>query len=183
MRRDGDSEEVWKASPKRLAKLFELAAQPPRPWRPEELRTALDDLLDAPLAYDLTTLPAATARSLKAVSGTRGLLLNTCGQLLRHAKPPLELLRMLKDFGKANTGQRESPVPEPVARVLYYASVASARLHWNVQISDLTEAELGTGLRWGLAQDWLDTNTRDLFEKTLARLASSENSGSPSGHE
>lgn len=183
MRRDEESKGVWKAPPERLARLFDLAAEAPPPWGADELRAVLQDLLDAPLAYDLTTLPVATARSLKALSSTRGLLLNTCGQLLRHAKPPLELLRLLKDFGKANIGQRESPLPEPVAQVLYYASVASAWLHLNLRISELADSEFQAGMRWGLAQEWLDADTRDLFEQTLSKLASPQTNGSPNAHE
>lgn len=172
MAKDNDNSTggVWQASSPQLARLLALAANANRAWKPDELRAIWTAQMDATLPCDLGGFPDDLTHRIKRQAADQGLLLRSCGALLQHPQPPLDLLRLVKDFAKANVGHPESHLPESVARTLYYAVVATARLKLDQRLTELEDTALASGLRWALTQDWLDESTRQLFEDTLSRL-------------
>ena len=83
----------------------------------------------------------------------------------------MELLTLTKDFAKANMDHPESSLPQEVAAVLYYASIAAAAVKLDVRISQLKDAELQRGLVWAKDQPWVDEQTREILVQALKKLS------------
>jgi hypothetical protein len=157
--------------PARLAELLQVSDGDQELWRPEDLAAILRHQLSIPIEFDLGSLPRVTAGRLRLAAHSKGLLLKSFADLLSHGNPPLELLRLTKQFAKANRNQPESPLPTEVATVLYYASIAAALVHRQKRITKLSNDDLRDGFDWALQQTWVDDTLRPLFENGLKRLA------------
>jgi hypothetical protein len=144
--------DVTKTDPRALASVFRIDAKPTDLWKPDELRSIFLHQLAAPLDGDLG---AASTQ--------------TFGQLLRDERPPLALLRSVKDFAKRSRNS-ESPLPEDVATALYFAAIAAALLRHGERISDLDDKGLARGFGWGVAQPWVDDDTKRLFAEAARKL-------------
>ena len=123
------------------------------------------------LSYQLTVPLAATAASgrspaIDASFGQTGQL-SLSALLHDEPSPPLELVRRVKVWAKASVNDPEGPLPAPVARVLYYACIAVARVRCGESITDLSAAELSEGLRWSERQTWIDAATGRLLRDGL----------------
>ena len=90
--------------------------------------------------------------------------------MLLHATPPVELLRLAKDFAKANMDHPDGTLPKEVAAMLYYACIAAALTRLDERISQLKDAELERGLRWAKDQPWVDKNIQQLLAQGLDKL-------------
>lgn len=126
------------------------------PWRPEELRARLSEELSSPMQFELANLDRARASRVFAEAQTRGLLLRSLGELFQHAQPPLELLRLAKDYFKLNQSHAQSELPHDLALGLYYTCIAVALWRHGARISQLDRDELRAAFQWVQAQDWLD---------------------------
>src|SRR5208283_5425908 len=93
---------VFKSRPKNLAALMEAGKERARLWRPDELTAIFRHQMSAPVLVDLGGFDPTTAARLKTLSDAQGLLLKSFSDLFHHPSPPLELLRLAKDFAKAN---------------------------------------------------------------------------------
>jgi hypothetical protein len=134
------------------------------------LRAFLRHHLAAPAQFDLGGLPPGQAGQLQNLSAAQSLVLRSLGELLHHPSPPLPLLVFAKDFAKANMNHPESQLPPPVARLLYYASIAAALARRHERISRMPEAALRQGFAWAAGQTWIDELTRALFVAALGCL-------------
>ena len=74
----------------------------------------------------LTAMEQRLAARLRLAAESQGLLLKSFGDLLHHPNPPLELLRLTKDFAKACRLSRSGPLPREIATLLYFASIIVA---------------------------------------------------------
>ncbi len=172
MKMNSDSEALARqATPERLAELLAQTASPARPWRPEELGALLRHQLTAPVELSLDNLPPDLARQLKGLSDAEGLLLKSYADLFTHPRPPLTLLRLVKEFAKAAQAAPSGPLPPEVARVLYYASIAAAVARWNERLTTLDDTALRRGFAWVREQPWVDAGTRELLRQAGMRLA------------
>jgi hypothetical protein len=168
------ADDIDKTEPPRLAEMLALdGARPGRVWRADELSAVLRHQLDAPLEFDLGDLSEEYAQL--APPGDAGSLhwRVSFGELLHHARPPLVLLERAKRFAKACRNHPEGPLPVEVATVLYFACIVVARLRCDggARISALDDATLVDGMRWALAQEWLDERTRELFAGAVEHLS------------
>lgn len=149
--------------PQSLARLLSVEADD-RPDRSvANLAAVWRHQLSAPLRGDLSSTHPDAGKTLDAISAA-GLVPATFGELFAHPRPPLELLELAKEFGKALRRDTACGVPAEVATVVYYASIVAARARLGQRISDLDEAALRSGIEWALTQPWLDAATRALFE-------------------
>jgi hypothetical protein len=149
--------------PVTLSELFSVGeAQRPRTWTAEELREVLSHQLRAALVYDLGS--AGMLRDAEAL-GQQGV--RTFGDLMRHASPPVDLLRLAKDYFKSSLVSEDGPLPPDVARLLYYGAIGVAGLRHDQSISSLTKEELTRGLKWAAARDWADEQTRAVLGEAL----------------
>lgn len=163
----GFADDIRSTSPSVLAKIMTLDKNSERTWQPDELGAILKHQMAAPVQFDLESLDPTIAPKVRTLSEARGLVLKSFGDLLRHPNPPVELLKLTKEFAKANRNDKESSLPPEVATVLYFASIAVARMRCNERISSMDDDQLQRGLEWAGAQPWLDEDTRALMKECL----------------
>lgn len=159
---------VRDADQRRLATLLDMRGDDAdRLWRDEELGAILRHQMTAPLQVDLINLERGLAVKVRSLAESQGLTLKSFGDLLAHPNPPVELLRITKDFAKACRLSLHSPIPHDIASVLYFASIAAAMVRCRTRITGLSGDALADGLRWVLARPWLDAPTRSVVEEGL----------------
>jgi len=159
------------SDPHALAALLDAGSDDDRIWNPAELEAILKHQLSAPIEVDLVSLERHLAARLRLAASSQGLLLRSFGDLLHHPHPPLELLKLTKDFAKACRLSRGGPLPREIATVLYFASIVAALVRCRRRITRLDDANTRQGVEQCLAQSWLDAPTRRLFEDGLKALA------------
>jgi len=155
----------------RLSDLLGLEPRRMRLWRPEDLGAVFAHQMAAPIVFDLGAADAPTAHALRLLADAQGLLIKSFGDLFRHPSPPLELLRLTKDFAKANRDHPEAVLPVEIAHALYYASIAVALVRCDTRISRLTDAELRRGFACVADQPWVDGPMKDMFAQAMDKLS------------
>ena len=131
-------------------------------WSTAELRDMLRHQMAAPLHLSLGTLSGEVAHQLRSIDPPLDRLI-TLGHLLRHRDPPIELLKLIKRFAKMCRNDPENPLPSEIVMLLYYASIAVAWERCRARISDLSPAALRRGLKWLVAQPWVEDETKLLL--------------------
>jgi hypothetical protein len=173
------SSSVFKSRATQLAALMAAGEERARLWRPDELAAIFRHQISTPMLVDLGSFDPGTASKLKILTDAQGLLLKSFADLFHHAAPPIELLRMVKDFAKANLDHPESGLPPEIASALYYTCIAAAMVHLDTRISKLPDAALREGLRLTQAQPWLDDRTKELLGQALTTLSRPEKGTQP----
>jgi hypothetical protein len=161
---------LFKSAPKSIAALMAEGAERAHLWRTDELGAIFRHQLSAPILVDLGGFDAAGAARLRMVTEAQSLLLKSFSDLLLHPTPPLELLRLAKDFAKANMDHPDGSLPKEVAAVLYYASISAAMTRLDERISRLNDTELQRGLTWAKDQPWVDQQIQQLLGSALDKL-------------
>jgi hypothetical protein len=141
-------------------------------WGPDELGAVLEHQLSAPLQCDLGRLDKGLAGRLEELNSAEGPALGTFGDLLHHPHPPVELLELAKRFAKACRSHRDSPLPDEVATVLYFLSIAVALTKCGQRITKMDDASLRYSFEWALKQSWLDASSRGLLEQARQAIDS-----------
>jgi len=136
-------------------------------WRQTELGSIFRHQLDAPLEFDLGNFAPESKAILDTSSRSADAPLETFGDLLRHPHPPLELLKVVKEFAKANRDDPESSLPTEIATVIYFAAIVVALTRCGQRITELDDDGLRRGMNWVVAQPWIDELTRSLFRGAL----------------
>ena len=157
---------ILEAEPKRLAALLEIGQVPVRGWRPDELAAIFKHQLAAPVDLDLVEATAGNPPAPVAVFPG----IQTFDELLHSPKPPIDLLKSIKGFAKANRDHPASALPGEIATVLYYASVVVARWRCGEAITTLNDDELRAGIEWAIAEPWVDDRTRLLLSEASMAL-------------
>jgi hypothetical protein len=160
-----------KSPPKSLAAFLAAGEERARLWQPEELGAIFRHQMSAPILVDLGGLEPAAAARLKTLTQAQSLLLTSFQDLFVHPVPPIELLTLTKDFAKSNMDQPDSSLPNEVAAVLYYVSIATAWVRLDKRISQLGDAELKRGLEWAKGKPWVEAPIRRVLEEALQKLA------------
>jgi hypothetical protein len=166
---------VLKARAKSLSALLKAGSENSRLWAPDELAAVFRHQMGAPVLVDLSGFDPGTAVRLKTLSEAQGLLLKSFSDLLLHPSPPIELLKLTKEFAKANMNQPESGLPAEVVRLLYYSSIAAALVRLDTRISKLSDTELRRGLLWAKDQVWIDNETKSLLIKAIEKTSAGSN--------
>ncbi len=162
---------LFKSPPKSLAAFLAAGEERARLWEPEELGAVFRHQMSAPILVDLGGMDPAAAARLKTLGDAQGLLLKSFLDLFSHPVPPIELLMLTKDFAKGNMEHPGSALPNEVAAVLYYASIAAALARLGRRISRLGDAELKRGLEWARGRPWVETQIARLLDEALQKLA------------
>jgi hypothetical protein len=161
---------LFRSAPKSLAALMAEGAEHARLWRADELGAIFRHQLAAPILVDLGGFDAANAARLKMIAEAQNLLLKSFSDLLLHSTPPVELLRLAKDFAKANMDRPDGSLPKEVAAILYYASISTAFLRLDERISQLKDTDLERGLCWAKSQPWINQQIQQLLGDALDKL-------------
>ena len=162
--------DVFDTDRKQLATLLDLSPDAERLWGDDELGAILRHQLSAPMQVDLINLERGLALKVRNLAEAQGLTLKSFGDLLAHPNPPVELLKITKDFAKACRLSPHSPMPQEIASVLYFTSIAAALVRCHRRITGLSNDALAEGFRWVLNRTWLDAPTRSLIEESLLFL-------------
>ena len=155
--------------PDRWARLVEVTDNVEWEWDQDELRDVLVHQLSAPVEFELEGVrsggsPATSPAELAAV--------HSFEELFQLASPPLELLRLTKDYAKAHLLHPDRTLAKEVATVLYYASTALALTCHNSRISTASDKVLCQNFQWCASQPWMDPALQKLFQKAMVRLSS-----------
>lgn len=139
-------------------------------WSEEDLGEIFRSQLRAPVVVDLSAFDPALRKRLALLAKERGLLLRSYEDLLAHPCPPVELLELTKRFAKANRGHPESDLPDEVATVLYFASIAAALVHCGKRISALPDQSLEQGFTWSAGRSWITHSVEQLLAQAKQLL-------------
>jgi DNA-directed RNA polymerase specialized sigma24 family protein len=154
------------SNPSLLARLFGVDDGREAIWESFDLKNLLARLLATPLAEALPGIDrraiAAAARSVPGA--TPGSL--TLSEVFADPMPSVELLREIKEWARRSTRAQDSPLPADLASLLYFASIAAARLRRGQWISKLDPSLVHKGLEMLLARDWVGEPFRTLFRQT-----------------
>ena len=176
-----DTSYAWdEGDPQRLAGL--MSADDPEAtgvWAPEELRAVYKHQMSAAVEFDLGSIDPARVPRLRTLCAAEHLLVRSFNDLLNHPHPPLELLRLTKDFAKANSTNARSPIPREVSTVLYFGCIAAAIVRCHRKISHLPDAELCKGLAWVESLPWVDDAPKSLCRECAAIVRSPAETRSP----
>ena len=165
----GDQYSTRTSDPKRLANLVSLGGDDAPQWTQQELAAMWTHQLQSPLNFDLSSISKDVDHTIMVVTRADPRPLTRFLDLLRHPKPPIELLQWTKDFAKGHTSGNDG-MPSEIASALYYASILLARSRCGRKISELDDASLRRGSEWIMRQPWLDEQSREIISQGLASL-------------
>jgi len=163
-------QDLSKSNPASLARMMDLDTDTKHDWHPEELGSILRHQLESPLGFDLGNFAPESKEALKAIGPSATIPLNTFGDLLRHPHPPPAVLKLVKEFAKANRNNPQSTLPPEVATVVYFAAIVAALMRCGQRITALDDQGLREGLEWVLAQPWIDEFFRPPFREALTLI-------------
>jgi hypothetical protein len=152
--------------PRGVSTLLELQDVHRHDWSSEELRQIVRHQLTAPLSMSLGTLSGEVAHRLRESREPMSSM-TTLAELLRQARPPLELLRLIKRFAKTCRSDRYNSLPAELVMLLYYASISAALVRLGQPISDLPPASLRRGMTWLSDQSWVEEEVKSLLRDGL----------------
>lgn len=148
-----------------LAKMMALDTHEESLWNPDDLGDVLEHQLNTALEADLAGLRPGLRGRLAELNAADGPRITTFRDLFVHPRPPLELLELTKQFAKRCRSNRDAPLPEDIATVLYLAAIVAAITCLGARITKLSNEGMRHGLAWALRQTWLDETIRALLER------------------
>jgi hypothetical protein len=157
-----------------LARLLNVEPGAVDPWGAADLAAMFRHQLAAPVDFDLSSLPAEEANPetvAMALEQSASGQVGTFAALLTHPQPPVDLLRLSKDFFKHRAAQFPKGSPDwQLAYCFYLLTILVGHQH-RIPLSTLTPAELRQAADWALQQSWVDNSARALIERVRAQLA------------
>jgi hypothetical protein len=173
MAESDSSQAVFKSSAAQLAKIMNLDETTPDVWNDRDLAAMLRHQMSAPLNFDLTSVEMKAAKAearTETLASAAKERIKSFKDLLFHPEPPLELLRLSKDFFKGRTKACKKGSPEwQVAYLFYVLSILAAGSR-AARLSNLTPSDLRKAIKWALDQKWVDAGTRRLVSQASQRL-------------
>lgn len=136
-------------------------------WNPEEMAAMWLHQLGAEVETDLGQVDASPAAKshIKAFAG------KSFRQLLQHEQPPVELLRLTKEFAKQTLGDGQEKHLKQLASALYYAAYAAGLTRCNTRIGATRNPDLESGFQWAIELPWVDSVTKALLKEGSAWIA------------
>ena len=95
---------VRSTDPQKLSRLWQCDTDALTTWQPDELASIFKHLLAPPLVDELGTIAPQLAESLQQPGTAPGETPETFGDLLHHAQPPLDVLKLIKEYCKRADG-------------------------------------------------------------------------------
>lgn len=139
-------------------------------WSTEDLAAMLRHQLQASLESDLVRTNTISPQDYAAIVSEAAQSPRTFGELFSHPTPPLNLLKLVKDFAKLCRTDPDHPLPTEITMVLYHISVLLAQVRCATRISSLSNHKLRQGCEWVTAQAWVDPSLRRLVHKTIRNI-------------
>jgi hypothetical protein len=151
-----------------LAKLWRCESDDLIQWQQEEMGAIYQHLLATPLVEELESVDPQLPEKLRQLETGSGEAPSTFGDLLTQRQPPVDLLKLVKRFGKR--AHNEESLPADVATVLYVVAIAAALVRGQ-RITSADDRSLRLRIKWAASQPWITPATKELFEKALAQLS------------
>jgi hypothetical protein len=139
-------------------------------WQPGEREAIWQHQLNTQLQVDLEPNRLRSRPSEMLPPEAKIFFKKSFGELLKHPQPPLELLKLIKDFAKRTLNSNPDPQLQEIVTALYYATYAAGLVRHGRRVGKLSGGELARGFAWALKQSWLDDFTRELVLAAKARL-------------
>ena len=165
----GDSiHEIGRTDSFILARLLALGRDGGETWTDADLEAMTTHLLERPLVEEVSGDDPRSASTIRGHCESVEPVIRTFSDLFAHPSPPLELLKLVKDFAKSSRvsataeGRTASGVslPKPVSAVLYHVAIAAAQKHHAVRITRLDEGSCRDALEWVVAQSWVPADLK-----------------------
>ncbi len=145
-----------------LTHMMDLGFEDSELWEPAELGAILEHQLAAPVLEELAHLDKKRADRLEMAVDPPS---KRFADLLHHPRPPVEVLNLTKQFAKACRKCADGPLPEEIATILYFLSIAAAITKCGRRITRMDDQSLRHSLDWTLKLAWLDSSSRGLLRK------------------
>jgi hypothetical protein len=162
--------EVYGAETQRLAKLLALEEADTAPWSRKELAKVLFHQLKSPLRLGVVSSGPRLGVALPELNAQECAAFNTFEEVLDHPHPPVELLRLIKEFAKAHFENSQPHLPREIAGVLYITSIAVALAKCSQRITQLDDPSLRRGIAWALEQAWVADRCKVMLTDALKCL-------------
>ncbi len=159
-----DPVDLEDAEARQLAPFMVLGSDNDSLWNADELAAIFRHQLASRIQFPFVDLGDQSAESIQAICSAADPEIETFSDLFVHPKPPLEVLRMTKDYAKACRAKGESPIPAEVATMLYVLSILVARTTWGQRITELNDQELRRIADWAVRQSWIGVPIRRLLD-------------------
>ncbi len=163
--------DIQRTGRRQLARLWQCDTDPVGAWRPEELAAMFKHLLASPLVAVLDRLDRPLPEYVQQGEAASGGKIETFGDLFRTPQPPLEVLHLVKRYGK-HAGN-DGALPVDLAAVLYAAAIAAGLVRWGRRISSADDRGLQSRFEWAASRTWIDPDTQGLLEAAIAQLPTS----------
>ena len=166
-----DSEQtIFMKKPEGLTRILSIDEDVKELWQAQEIEAMWRHQLAAPIGIDLETVISVTGTELRKSPHFEAFRQKTFADLFRDPSPPLEVLKLTKEFTKQTLRDCEEGQLRELASALYYASYAAALIYHGQCIGSMSENELRPGFNWALRQGWIDEQTKKLISTALLRL-------------
>jgi hypothetical protein len=164
------SQTIFLSGPAGLAKILDQNQEDAALWGTGEMNAMWKHQLQAPLDADLSSVSSANLSALRRDLETKSFLEKSFEHLLRSSKPPLSLLKAVKDFAKQTFKGAEDPQFKEIAAALYYATYAMGLISHNQRLGGMKRRELVGGFDWALERTWIDEGTKRLISQAKPLL-------------
>lgn len=167
------SQKIFKSSAQNLARMLDIEETEKSDWMPNDFGAMLRHQLAMPVCFDLDLMRREANKRTRWEEGANPP--HTFGDLFRSAGGSVDLLVLSKDFAKASLAHPDSSIPQAIAEVIYYCSIAAALVHYGKSISQLDCNALTLCFQRALNQPWLDESLKPLFQGAISRINASPN--------
>ena len=134
------------------------------------LDNAFKALLERSLVGDLCSVNFQNRQILEDFSCSGSGSTDTFGDLLFHPHPPVELLESTKAFAHKQRCRRDATIPNEVATMLYFASIAAALSRCKECITSLSSERMRAGMEWAIEQPWIEDRTAALIREGMEHI-------------
>lgn len=158
---------IFISRPEGLKRMLSLEESATDLWNPGEMATMWLHQLGAEIETDLGQLEAngAAKHHIKEFAG------KSFRQLLQHEHPPVELLRLTKEFAKQTLKDCQEKHLKELASALYYAAYAAGLTRCSTRIGSTRNPDLESGFQWAINRPWIDSLTKALLKEGSAWIA------------
>jgi hypothetical protein len=160
-----EDQTIFFSRPERLARILTVDDTAANLWTPEEMQAMWRHQYSAPIDVDLDSVVSVQATQLRKCPSIAEFRSKTFAEVLTHVSPPIELLKLIKEFAKQTLQNAEERQLKSIASALYYASYAAGLMRHRQQIGSMSFDELRPGFDWMLDQPWMDPQTRKLVSE------------------
>lgn len=127
--------------------------------------------LATPIAQDIKAADPLSGIVAHRLAGAANPAIITYADLLLHSDPPVDLLRLVKDFGKREAIMPDGCLPQSIARCLYHSSILLARVRCGISISELPDHTLIEAVQSIARSAWIDQMTSSLLLSLASALS------------